>query len=105
MASFQAAAGNADWSVPDFAASLIDTPGAESWPIMSPTFILLPTNPQDVARSASVMRFFDWAYREGKQLAAELEYVALPDQVAEAIRKAWAESVKGPNGQPGWPAR
>ena len=32
MASFQAAAGNADWSVPDFAASLIDTPGAESWP-------------------------------------------------------------------------
>jgi phosphate transport system substrate-binding protein len=105
MASFQAAAGNADWSVPNFAASLIDTDGAESWPIVSPTFILLPTNPQDAARSANVMRFFDWAYREGKQLATELEYVPLPDQVAEAVRKSWADSVKGPNGQPAWPAR
>ena len=49
-----AAAENADWSVPNFAANLIDTAGAKSWPIVSPTFILLPKDPKDAARSANV---------------------------------------------------
>jgi phosphate transport system substrate-binding protein len=105
MEAFQAAAANADWSAPHFAASLIDTSGAESWPIVSPTFILLPNNPQDAARSARVMKFFDWAYRNGSRMAAELEYIPLPDQVAEAVRAAWGREVKGPDGQPVWPAR
>ena len=43
--AFIAAATNADWSTPGMAASLIDQPGATSWPIVSPTFILLPKNP------------------------------------------------------------
>jgi phosphate transport system substrate-binding protein len=105
MESFRAAAANADWSTPHFAASLIDTSGAESWPIVSPTFILLPKNPQDATRSANVMKFFDWAYRNGGQMATELEYIPLPDQVADAVRAAWGREVKGPNGQPAWPAR
>ena len=105
MESFRAAAANADWSVPHFAASLIDTNGAESWPIVSPTFILLPKNPQDAARSANVMKFFDWAYRNGGRMAAELEYIPLPDEVADAVRATWSREVKGPDGQPVWPPR
>ena len=105
MESFRAAAANADWSAPHFAANLIDTNGAGSWPIVSPTFILLPTNPQDATRSANVMKFFDWAYRNGGQMATELEYIPLPDQVADAVRAAWGREVKGPDGQPVWPAR
>ena len=61
MENFQAAAASADWSVPGFAANLIDQGGANTWPIVSPTFILLPTNPADADRSRNVMRFFDWA--------------------------------------------
>jgi len=99
--SFVAAAQNADWTVPGFAASLIDQQGADSWPIVSPTFILLPTNPTDAERSRSVMRFFDWAFKNGSGLAQELEYIPLPNTLHDAIRAAWRAEVKF-NGQPVW---
>jgi phosphate transport system substrate-binding protein len=103
MQAFRAAASNADWgSAQNFAVDLIDTHGAESWPIVSPTFILLPTNPQDAEKSRNVMRFFDWAYKNGDQAAEALQYIPLPDQVAERVRQAWGQQVKGPNGQPVW---
>jgi phosphate transport system substrate-binding protein len=102
MAAFQAAATNADWSAADFAANLIDTNGAESWPIVTPTFILLPKDPSDPARSLNVMKFFDWAYNNGGQMAAELEYIPLPKAVQDRIRAAWKAEVKGANGQPVW---
>jgi phosphate transport system substrate-binding protein len=101
--TFIAAASNADWAAPGFAASLIDQDGAASWPIVSPTFILLPKNPSDADRSRAVMRFFDWAFHNGSTLAQELEYIPLPPAVHEAIRGAWRSEVKF-NGQPVWTA-
>jgi phosphate transport system substrate-binding protein len=89
MENFIAAASNADWSAPGFAASIIDQQGANSWPIVSPTFILLPTNPTDATRNANVRRFFDWAFTNGAALARELEYIPLPPTVQTAIRAAW----------------
>lgn len=89
MEAFLAAASNADWSVPGFAANIIDQGGATSWPIVSPTFILLPTNPADAARSANVRKFFDWAYANGDAAARELEYIPLPEATKAAIRAAW----------------
>ena len=56
-------------SAPDFAAGLIDQPGDTTWPIVSPTFILLPKNPRMPARSRNVMKFFDWAYKNGDSIA------------------------------------
>jgi phosphate transport system substrate-binding protein len=100
-ASFIAAANNANWNVPGFAANIIDQTGAESWPIVSPTFILLPRNPTDAERSRGVMRFFDWAFNNGSKLAEELEYIPLPATVHRAIRGAWARDVQV-NGQAVW---
>lgn len=101
--SFQAAAANADWTVPDFAASLVDTHGATSWPIVTPTFILLPRNPADAAKAQNVMRFFDWAYRDGDATATGLDYVPLPPAVEDAVRAAWTAQVRV-DGKPVWPA-
>ena len=95
MENFIAAASNADWNVPGFAANIINQAGANSWPIVSPTFILLPTNPQDAARSANVRRFFDWAYANGDALARELEYIPLPDATKTAVRAAWRAQFGG----------
>ena len=97
--SFLAAAENANWSTPNFAANLVDQNGAASWPIVSPTFILLPKDPKDAARSAGVMKFFDWAFTNGAQLAKDLEYLPLPAPVQAAVRAAWQAEIKGPNGQ------
>lgn len=101
--AFQAAAANADWSAPNFAANLIDTHGATSWPIVTPTFILLPRNPSDATRAQNVMRFFDWAYRNGDAIATGLDYIPLPESVENAIRAAWTAQVQV-DGKPVWPA-
>lgn len=98
--TFIAAADNADWSTPNFAASLINQPGAKSWPIVSPTFILLPKESKDPARTATVLKFFDWAYANGSALAQGLEYIPLPGKVQDAVRAAWKAEVKGPDGKP-----
>jgi len=98
MASFQASAANADWSkVQDFAIDLNDQPGAQSWPIQSATFVLLPTDPKDATRSAAVIKFFDWGFGKGNQIATDLQYIPLPRSVQDAVRKAWQAEVK-PNG-------
>lgn len=101
IAAYQAAAANANWdSAPNFAVSLINQPGAQSWPIVSATFILLPRNPTDAQRSANVMRFFGWAFANGSRIASELDYIPLPADVIERVRTAWRNDVRGPNGQP-----
>jgi len=98
--AFIAAAQNANWSTPNFAASLIDQQGATSWPIVSPTFILLPKDPKDSARMAAVLKFFDWSYTNGAKMAQELEYIPLPAPVQTAVRAAWKTEIKGPDGKP-----
>ena len=98
--AFTAAAESADWSAPNFTVNLVDQQGARTWPIVSPTYILLPTNPQDPAKAAAVLKFFDWSLTNGDALARELDYIPLPDTAARAVRAAWQAQVKGPNGQP-----
>ncbi len=98
--TFLAAAVNANWAEPGFAADLVNQPGAKSWPIVSPTFILLPKDPKDAERSANVMKFFDWAFTNGAKLAHELEYLPLPTAVQDAVRAAWKAEVKAPDGKP-----
>jgi phosphate transport system substrate-binding protein len=101
MAAFSAAAANGDWAnAKNFAVDLIDQPGDTSWPIVSATFILLPKDPKDPAHSASVMKFFDWAYKNGDGIATSLEYIALPDAVKAVVRNAWKTEIKGPDGKP-----
>ena len=105
MASFQAAAATADWSTPAFAADLVDLGGAAAWPIVAPTFILLPINPvaDRVMGSRNTMRFFDWAFRNGAEAAQRLEYIPLPASVHATIRASWS-AVRDPSGTPVWTA-
>ncbi len=93
--AFAAAAANADWKgAQNFAIDLNDEPGAASWPIVSATFVLLPVNPASAAKSAAVMSFFDWAFKNGNAIANDLEYVPLPDAVKADVREAWRGSVR-----------
>jgi phosphate transport system substrate-binding protein len=94
--SFEAAAKNGDWAgAKNFAVNLIDQPGDTSWPIVSATFILLPKDPKDTTRSGNVVKFFDWAYKNGGKIAESLEYIPLPAAVQDAVRSAWRSQVKG----------
>jgi phosphate transport system substrate-binding protein len=99
--NFAAAASHGDWSkAPGFYLLLLDQPGAASWPITGATFILVYKQQANAASGAEVLKFFDWAYKNGDPAAAALDYVPLPAPVKAQVRKAWAANVKGPNGQP-----
>ena len=86
--TFAAAAAGADWfSVPGMGLSIVDQPGAKSYPVTTASFILMYKQPADKAQSAEVLKFFDWAFKNGKQMALELEYVPLPDSLTNQIRQ------------------
>ena len=91
--SFSKAAAAADWAgATDFAVDMLDGPGAGAWPIVSATFVLLPTDPKDPVRGAAVTRFFDWAFGHGAQIATSLNYVTLPAAVQAKVRAAWSHA-------------
>jgi phosphate transport system substrate-binding protein len=88
-AAFSAAAANANWAgAKDFAVDMNDASGANAWPIVSTTFVLLPSNPSDAARGAAVKMFFDWALQNGDASAAQLQYIPLPAKVKAQVRAA-----------------
>jgi len=95
IASFQAAASNADWAhAPGYHLILANQPGADSWPMTAATFILVYAQPQDPAATLAALKFFDWAYADGDAMAEELHYVAMPDAVVNLVEKTWADEIK-----------
>jgi phosphate transport system substrate-binding protein len=101
MPSFAAAAGNANWdATPDFGVILTNAPGAETWPITSASFVLMPKQAADPAAAGAALKFFDWAYAKGGGLAEELDYVPMPAKVVAAVRRLWAAEIKDARGRP-----
>ena len=94
--TFQAAASNADWShAPSYYLILTDQEGAKSWPITGASFILVYGVPQDVAATTEALKFFNWAYKKGTQMAAELDYVPLPAALIKQVQATWKSEIKG----------
>jgi phosphate transport system substrate-binding protein len=91
--TFAAAAAGADWfSIPGMGLSIVNQSGADSWPISTASFIIMYKDPTDKAQSQEVLKFFDWAFKNGKQLALELDYVPLPDALTKQIReRVWSQ--------------
>jgi phosphate transport system substrate-binding protein len=103
--TFQSAAANADWAkVPDFYLLLTNQSGKDSWPITGATFILMhrQQSKPEVAREA--LTFFDWSYRDGGQMADQLDYVPMPESVVKLVEQSW-QQIKGPDGKPVWTGR
>jgi phosphate transport system substrate-binding protein len=94
--TFAAAAANADWAhAPAYYLILTNQSGAKSWPITGASFILLYAQPQDLAATTEALKFFNWAYKNGAQMAAELDYVPLPESVIKQVRATWKAEIKG----------
>ncbi len=92
--TFQAAAANADWAnAPGFNLVLTNQPGDEAWPITGASFILVYKRPVDPPALLTALKFFDWAYKKGGDMAASLDYVPMPDNVVQLIEKTWAEQI------------
>jgi phosphate transport system substrate-binding protein len=91
--TFAAAAAGVDWfAVPGMGVSMVNAKGDSAWPISTASFILMYREPADKAQAAEVLKFFDWAFKSGRQMAAELDYVPLPDKLTADIRaRVWSQ--------------
>jgi len=99
---FMEAAAQADWAnAKGMAASMLNMPGDNAWPITSATYVLVPRNPKDPAATQRVLKFFDWSFRNGAATADRLHYIVLPPEVQERVRAQWSTLVVG--GKPLWP--
>ena len=97
--TFQAAAAGADWSKSAFYEILTNGSAADAWPITGATFILMHQAQDKPEQGAAVLKYFDWAYKNGGKMAGELDYVALPDSLVKLIHASWAQ-VKDGAGKP-----
>ena len=96
--AFRAATAHADWAK-TFYQITTEQPGKDSWPLTSPTYILMAKAQDKPAVASHALKFFDWAFFSGDKLADELDYVALPANVKDLVRKAWAAQIKDGSGK------
>ena len=86
--SFEDAAATANFDPKkDFYLWLNDAPGKKSWPIAGATFILLGKEKKD--SNVKVVKFFDWAFKNGDAKAKELVYVPLPKSLKAKVQAYW----------------
>jgi phosphate transport system substrate-binding protein len=92
--AFKAAAAGADWNK-SFFHILTNQPGKDAWPITGATFVLMHVKQDKPANAKEVLKFFNWAYKNGDEAATALDYVPMPDSVIGAIEKAWGQIQDG----------
>ena len=67
--------------------SLLDAPGADSYPIASFSYLLLykelSINIDSMEKAQALAQFINWAITDGQQFASPLHYVPLPDSVVQ----------------------
>ncbi|HEU4374055.1 MAG TPA: phosphate ABC transporter substrate-binding protein PstS [Telluria sp.] len=98
--NFKAAAASAAWTkTPGFGVVLTDQSGKASWPITGVSYILMHKQQPDAAKGKEVLKFFDWAYKNGGAAATELDYVPMPASVVALVQGAWKAQLKDPSGK------
>lgn len=74
----------------EFATSISDAPGAESYPIASLSWLVVPSAGRDTVRVKAVQRFVAWTLRHGEDDALALGYAPLPAAMRATLLRSWA---------------
>ena len=82
-----AAAAAASKMPADYRVSITNAQGADSYPISSFTWLLIPKQFADPAKGAAVKAFATWMLDHGESEAAGMGYAPLPEQVQAMERK------------------
>ncbi|MBR7777223.1 phosphate ABC transporter substrate-binding protein PstS [Undibacterium rugosum] len=101
--NFKAAASHADWAkAPGMYLVLTNQPGKASWPVTGASFILMHKSQAEAEKGKEVLKFFDWAFKNGGAMATELEYVSMPAPVVKQIEDGWKAKIKDASGKALW---
>jgi phosphate transport system substrate-binding protein len=70
----------------DYRISIVDAPGADSYPISSFTWILVYQHQRDATKGKKLVDFLNWALTSGESEAASLDYAPLPADMAAKVK-------------------
>jgi len=93
VAAVTAAAAGASAALPantDYRISIVDAPGADSYPISSFTWILAYQNQRDPNKGKKLVDFLNWALTNGEAEASALDYAPLPTDMAAKVKSRLA---------------
>jgi phosphate transport system substrate-binding protein len=82
-----AAAASAKTIPADYRVSITNAPGADSYPISSFTWLLIPNPSSDPAKGKVLHDFLEWMLDHGEAEAASMTYAPLPKPVADRVRQ------------------
>ena len=92
LASVTADAASAVKEMPDdFRVSITNSPGKDSYPISSFTWLLVPSRIPDATKKKAITGFLTWMMTDGQTMAAALDYAPLPKAVVAKEQKALAK--------------
>jgi phosphate transport system substrate-binding protein len=79
-----AAAGTAKMPA-DYRVSITNAPGADAYPISSFTYLLIPTQPKNMANEKVLKDLLSWCIKSGESEVSSLSYAPLPSNVQEKV--------------------
>lgn len=75
----------------DFRFSMTNAPGKASYPIAGTTWLLVYEKQTDATKGKKIVEFLKWALTKGQDMAKDLDYAPLPDNLRERVLKRIGE--------------
>lgn len=69
----------------DFRFSITDAPGKDAYPISGATWLLVYQNQKDPVKGRKLVEFLKWAEKDGEQMAKDLQYAPLPENLQQRV--------------------
>jgi phosphate transport system substrate-binding protein len=88
LQSTTAAAASVKTMPADFRISITNAAGKDAYPIASFTYLLVPTQWKDGAKSKIMADFLTWMLADGQSMAQQLDYAPLPKTLVDKERAA-----------------
>jgi phosphate transport system substrate-binding protein len=75
----------------DYRVSIVNAPGAQSYPISSLTWILVYQNEPEATKGQKLVDFLKWMYSDGEGMASALDYAPLPAELRQQLTARLSE--------------
>lgn len=75
----------------DYRVSIVNAAGAQSYPISSFTWLLVYQNQPNATKGQKLVDFMKWAYADGEEYAARLDYAPLPAELRQRLSARLSE--------------
>ena len=75
----------------DFRFSITNATGKESYPIAGATWLLVYEEQKDASKGRKLVEFLKWSMTSGEEMAKQLDYAPLPQELRERVLKRISE--------------